>query len=295
MNLVERLAGIRELLNVPILRVSGTEITLFTLILAVVILIIGHRLARVFEKGVIRLFRARGVTDEGSAAVPARLVHYLTLLLGVALALNALGINLTALFAAGALFAVGIGFALQNVMENFVSGIILLLERSIKPGDVIELENRIVQVVRMGIRSTLARTLDDEDLIVPNSLIVRSTVKNITFRDNLYRLRGTVGVSYRSDLSLVEKTLREAAEALPWRIREQPARILLRGFGDSSVNFEVSVWTDEPWKRQQQRSQLHRAIWDGLHAAGIVIAFPQMDVHFDEEVVRSLEGTRRAG
>ncbi|MBN1825409.1 MAG: mechanosensitive ion channel [Candidatus Eisenbacteria bacterium] len=294
MNLSDKLAGIREFLNVPILRVSGTEITLFTLILALVILVAGYWLARALERAVIRLFRARGVTDEGTAAIPARLVHYLTLLLGFGLALNALGVNLTALFAAGALFAVGIGFALQNVMENFVSGIILLLERVIKPGDVVELENRIVQVVRMGIRSTVARTLDDEDLIVPNGLLVRSTVKNLTLRDNLHRLRCSVGVTYGSDMALVEKTLTRAAESVPWRIQDRPVRVLLRRFGDSSVEFEVSVWIDDPWKRQQQRSELNHAVWNALREAGITIAFPQMDVHFDEEVVRSI-GAARTG
>lgn len=293
MNITERLAGIREILNVPVLTVSGAEITLFTIILAVVILILSWWVARMFERAVIRVFRARGVTDEGSAAIPARLVHYLTLLLGVALALNALGINLNALFAAGALFAVGVGFALQNVMENFVSGVILLLERAIKPGDVIDLDGETVRVVRLGIRSTLARTLDDEDLIVPNSLLVKTSVRNITLRDTLYRLRAEVGVAYRSDLARAERVLREAAEALDWRVREQPVRVLLRRFGDSSVDFEVSVWMDDPWKRQQRLSDLNRAIWDGLAAAGITIAFPQMDVHLDEDAVRTLGGGGR--
>ena len=148
-----------------------------------------------------------GTVAAGTVGVASRLVHYLIVVTGVGVALNTMGINLTALFAAGALFAVAIGFAMQNLTANFVSGVILLAERAIKPGDVIEFEGQMVRVRDMGIRATVARTLNDEDLLIPNSQIVQSTVSNYTFRDTLYRLRVMVGVSYASDLEVVRKTL----------------------------------------------------------------------------------------
>src|SRR4030095_8726722 len=102
------------------------------------------------------------------------------IVVGLTLALHLAGIKLGAVFAAGAVFAVGLGFAMQNIAQNFVSGVILLVERSIEPGDVIEVNTQVVRVHQMGIRATLVRTLDDEDMIVPNSILVQTTVKNYT-------------------------------------------------------------------------------------------------------------------
>lgn len=150
-------------------------------------------------------------------AVAARLIYYALLMLGLGIALHTIGINMTGLFAAGAVFAVGVGFAMQNIASNFVSGVILLLEGAIKPGDVLEVEDRVVRVREMGMRAAVARTLDDEDLIIPNSALVQSTVKNFTLRDHLYRLKSTVGVVYSSDMAKVEETLVSLAEMLPWR------------------------------------------------------------------------------
>jgi len=144
----------------------------------------------------------------------------------------------------------------------------------------------------MGIRATIVRTLDDEDLIIPNSALVQSTVTNYTFRDNLMRLRVPVGVTYSSDMRLVRRVLEETAERIPWRSTEKGPVILLVEFGSSSVNWEVSVWIEDPWKSRWGRSDLRQAIWWALKEAGITIAFPQLDLHLDEPVVESLRGLR---
>ncbi len=209
----------------------------------------------------------------------SRLVQYAVMLLGLGIALQTLGVDLGALFAASAFFAVALGFAMQNVAQNFVSGIILLTERTIKPGDVLEVENRVVRVTRMGLRATVARTRDEEDLIIPNSALVQNTVTNYTLRDAVYRVRATVGVSYNSDLEVVADALYRAAMTLPSRMENRDARVLLVGFGDSSVDFDVSVWTQDPWGSRQDLSNLNHAIWTGLKTAGITIPFPQRDVH----------------
>jgi small-conductance mechanosensitive channel len=226
--------------------------------------------------------------------VASRLVHYVIVITGFGIALHTMGINLTALFAAGALFAVAVGFAMQNLTANFVSGVILLAERVIKPGDVLEIERQMVRVRDMGIRATVARTLNDEDLVIPNSVIVQSTVRNYSFRDMLYRLRVPVGVSYGSDLTTVRETLETMARELDWRSPKKDSAVLLTDFGSSSVDFEVSVWIEDPWNSRRGRSDLREAIWWSLKEAGVTIAFPQVDVHFDPPFVDSLQGLRRA-
>ncbi|MGH7336853.1 MAG: mechanosensitive ion channel family protein, partial [Myxococcota bacterium] len=151
-------------------------------------------------------------------------------------------------------------------------------------------EGQMVKVVMLGIRTTVARTLDDEDLIVPNSTLVQSSVKNLTLRDTEYRMRVRVGVAYSSDMAEVDKALLRAAESAPGRLPSFDPRVLLLEFGSSSVDWEVSIWIGDPWRVRVLRSELLLAVWRELQAAGITIAFPQLDVHIDPEVERALAG-----
>ncbi|MGB5295172.1 MAG: mechanosensitive ion channel domain-containing protein [Thermoanaerobaculia bacterium] len=295
--MIEVLKDIRETygqFDMPLFQISGTTITVATLITFVIVVIVTFALAGLMQRAVVRAFSKDGQRDQGTTAVVSRLVRYLILIGGLGIGIDSLGINLTGLFAAGAVFAVAIGFAMQNISQNFVSGVILLLERAIKPGDILEVEGRLVRVLDMGIRATIARSLDEEDIIIPNSTLVASPVKNYTLRDSLYRLRSQVGVVYSSDMAQVRRVLEEAAGKMEWRSPQQAPRILLTDFGDSSVNFEVSVWIEDPWQMRQLLNLLNEAVWWGLKDAGITIAFPQLDVHFDRELAPSLGTGPRA-
>lgn len=279
---------VRAVLDYHLFTLAGTPVTVATVLTFCVIVVVTIWLSHILQRGVEKFFRLRGVTDDGTIGVARRLLHYAVLLVGLGIGLQTIGVNLGALFAAGAVFAVAIGFAMQNVAQNFVSGVILLVERTIKPGDVLEVEGRRVKVSRMGIRATIVRTKDDEDLIVPNSLLVSASVKNYTLRDPFYRLRTTVGVTYDSDMRLVQETLFEAARGLPWRAVEREPEIFMSAFADSSVNFEISVWTTDPWQFQKRVSAINQAIWWALKEKGIVIAFPQLDLHLDRPALEVL-------
>ena len=240
------------------------------------------------RKSILRFFKREDPRAQGALRAMTRLLHYLILLIGFGIALDTLGVNLMALMATGALFAVGIGFALQNIVQNFVSGIIMLFERSIKPNDVLEVDGRIVQVKQMRIRATVARTLDDEEVIIPNNSLVQNSVKNYTLADSYYRLRAKVGVVYGADMKQVFEVLRATAQAVNWRSSLREPVVFLSDFGESAVDFEVSVWIDNPWRLNFYKSELNTAIWWALKDADITIAFPQVDVHFDPPVSRSL-------
>ncbi|HEX7672277.1 MAG TPA: mechanosensitive ion channel domain-containing protein, partial [Polyangiaceae bacterium] len=231
---------------------------------------------------------ALGGTDEGALHAITRLLHYAVILIGFSIALQTAGIDLRALFAAGALFAVGIGFAMQNVAQNFVSGLILLVEHSIRPGDVLEIEGKQVRVVEMGVRSTRVRSRDDEVLIVPNSTLVQSTVRSYTLLDTLCRVRVNVGVGYDMDMAAVRATLEAAAGGVSIRSRAKDPMIQLLEFGPSAVDWEVSVWIEDPWLLRPSASILREAIWLALKERGIRMAFPQLDLHLDEPVVAAL-------
>ena len=288
------LLDVRELFGTHLFTVAGTPIDLGTLILFVCIVGITLLLSQIAERATERFLERRGARGHGTVGVVGRLVNYGFVGIGLAIALNMVGINLTALFTAGAVFAVAIGFAMQNIAQNFMSGVILLTERTIKPGDIVEVGGTMVRVQHLGIRSTVARSLDEEDLIIPNADLVQSTVKNFTLRDTTYRVRIPVGVVYAADMDLVRRVLTEVATRLPGRHPERDPVIYMTDFGSSSVDFEVSVWIDDPWLHRRIRSELHFAVWKALREAGITIAFPQLDLHLDPEVVERMGPPRGA-
>lgn len=271
--------SVERILNAPLFTIGQTPVTIVTLGTVGVIIIATFILAALAARATRRAISIRGTVAEGTGAAVGRLVRYAVLLIGLTIVLQTLGLNLGALFAAGAFFAVAMGFAMQDVAQNFVSGLILLGERSIKPGDVLEVEGRIVRVTRMGIRSTIARSRDDEDLIIPNGELTQNIVKNYTFRDQIFRLRASVGVAYESDMRLVKRVLTEVAEQFPGRLEDREPRIFMTEFGDSSVNFEISVWLRDPWQLPRAKSDFNEAIWHALKANNITIPFPQRDVH----------------
>ena len=289
----ETVASVTSVLDVKLFEIAGTPVTVGTAFASVAIAASTLWISRILQRGAERFLNSRGVRDEGTVGVTKKLLHYTALVVGFGVAIHTLGVNLATLFAAGAVFAIAIGFAMQNITSNFVSGAILLGERAIKPGDVLEFEGEMVRVRDMGIRATIVRTLNDEDLIIPNSVLVQSTVKNYTFRDNALRLRILVGVSYESDLRQVREALETCARDAEWRSQDQDPVVLLTDFGNSSVVFEISVWIADPWMSRRMRSRLREAVWWALKDAGITIAFPQLDVHIDEPVLEALSGTRR--
>ena len=282
------MSGFSEMLDQTFFTIGGTRVTLAGLLLVVAIVAATLAISWAVQRVIARVFRLAGITREGPEAVAQRLAHYAILAVGFGVALDTLGINLGTLFAAGAIFAIGLGFAMQNIAQNFVSGVILLLEQSIEPGDVLEVEGRFVKVREMWIRSTVARTLDDEEIIIPNATIVQSTVKNYTLKDSIYRLRATVGVTYDSDMALVKETLLEVGASMEWRNETKDPLVLMVEFGDSAVIFEISVWIDNPWAQRRALSDLNEAIWWAFKEKGIVIAFPQLDVHLDREALGAI-------
>lgn len=288
MNINGLLSVISEIASKPLFSIAGTTVTLFSIALFFLLLLITITVSLLLQRGLRRALKNKFSKRAGTLEALMRLLHYFILIVGFSVALQFVGINLSALFAAGAVFAIAIGFAMQNVVQNFVAGVILLLERSIKPGDVLEVEGKIVKVVDMRIRTTIARTLVDEELILPNTVFSQSTVKNYTLKDNFYRLGVVVGVSYESDVDHVMRVMEETARKVSWRLPEPEPTVRFQEFGPSSIDFGVYVSIDDPWQQRVYMSDLRRKVWYALKAAGITIAYPQIDVHFDSSTIDSI-------
>ena len=289
-NFVKDLA---QLISKPLFKLSGTEVTLLSFLIFLFVVAFAVALSLVLQRALKKAFAHRFEKQQGTLAAILRLVHYSIVIMGFGIGLQTIGINISALFAAGAVFAIAIGFAMQNIVQNFVSGIILLIERTIKPGDILEVEGNVVRVVDMGIRTTIVRTWREEELIMPNSVFAQSTVKNYTLRDNEFRLGVEVGVEYDSDMKKVIEVLETTAKNIPWRLPQPEPRVLLQDFGDSAVVFGVYVNVDDPWKQRVYMSDLRKAIWFAFIEADITIAFHQVDIHFDPPVTEAFTGLKK--
>lgn len=278
--------GFWEFANTPIVSFGDTSVTPAGIGAAVLVVILGWFLSLVIQRIVTGALRRKDVTDVGVTGTASRLIHYAIMIVAVLTALPMVGVDVTGLFAAGAIAAVAIGFALQQILQNFVAGVLLLMERTITPGDVLEVNGQMVRVVDMRIRSTIARTRDEEEIILPNSELVQSSVKNYTLRDTQYRLRTRIGVDYGSDVDQVLEVLIDAAKRVPDRDTQIEPLALFLEFADSALLFDVSIWVQDPWATRATRSTLNREIWWALKQAGIKIPFPQMDVHVDGTLTR---------
>jgi small-conductance mechanosensitive channel len=210
-----------------------------------------------------------------------RLLHYVLIFVGFLLALLTLGFKFTELTILLSALGVGIGFGLQSIVNNFISGLILLFERPVRVGDIIELGGNWSEIKRIGLRSTTVQTFDQADVIVPNADLVTNQVTNWTLSNRQARLIIPVGVAYGSDVPLVMETLTTCARENSKVAQTPPPQVLFLGFGESSLDFELRVWVLDVGDRLTVKSELHQEVDRSFREAKIVIAFPQRDVHLD--------------
>jgi len=217
-----------------------------------------------------------------------RLVHYVILFVGFLLALSALGLEVTKLTIMLSALGVGIGFGLQSVVNNFVSGLILLFERPVRVGDTIELGGKWAEIKNIGLRATTVQTFDRADLIIPNADLVTNQVINWTLSSRQVRLKIPVGVAYGSDVPMVMETLMACGKENS-RVAKAPApEVLFLSFGESSLDFDLRVWVTDADHRLTIKSELQQEIDRRFREAKIEIAFPQRDLHLrsvDESVI----------
>jgi small-conductance mechanosensitive channel len=219
----------------------------------------------------------------GSSYAISSLLHYLMLTLGFVLGLGVLGVDLTKVSVLAGALGVGIGFGLQSVVNNFVSGLILLFEQPIQVGDTIEVGDLLGEVRRIGIRASTVRTAKGADIIVPNAQFITANVTNWTLSDRLRRIDLTVGVNYGAAPKQVIELLEAVARADPRVLRDPAPQGYFVSYGDSSINFELRAWTDHFADYSRIRSDLGAAVYDAVYAAGLSFPFPQREVRLLRE------------
>jgi small-conductance mechanosensitive channel len=207
------------------------------------------------------------------------LTYYAMVIAGLIVALAAAGFEVSQLAIVVGALSVGIGFGLQNVVNNFVSGLILMFERPIQPGDVVEVSGTSGKVREIGMRATTLSTFEGADVVVPNGMLLNEKLINWTLSDMDRRIDVNVGVAYGTDPRKVLDLLLEVTAAAPGIATEPAPTVLFSGFGPSSLDFGIRAWTNNFGDWVKIRSDLNVRVYDALVAAGIQIPFPQQDVH----------------
>ncbi len=199
----------------------------------------------------------------------------------ILITMSSLGIDLTALAVVGGAVGVGVGFGLQKIVSNFISGIIILLDKSVKPGDVIEIDNVYGQIKSIGLRYISVLTLEGKEYIIPNEDLITKKVINWSYSNNLVRTSVSVGVSYNSNVEKAMELLEESIDKIDRILSNPPPKIFLNEFGDSSVNIEVKFWIRDPENGINNiKSEVNKNIWKLFKENNIEIPFPQQDIHF---------------
>ena len=273
-------------LSVPWFTLGDTPVSAGRLVGLVIIIVLVWWLAAVLERG-IQHIGLRGDGREQSAGTVyawARVLRYIVWIVGTLIGLNYIGFSLASLALFGGAVGVGIGFGMQNIVSNFVSGIVILLERTLKVGDFVDLQSGVRGHVReIGLRYTRVTTNDDVDVIVPNSEFINGRVTNWTYTNRVRRVHVPFGVAYGSDKERVKAAALRAARRVEGTVLE-PGRepdVWLIGFGDSSLDFALVVWVGPNLVASPNRTDAAYlwAIEDEFRADHIEIPFPQRDLH----------------
>ncbi len=273
---------LRSALRYPLFRIGDTTIDLAHLGISTLVAI-GAFPAGAWMRRLSFDWLYSGILDRGIRNSLAVFTQYFTVLIGMLLAVNLLGINLTSLAVFAGALGVGIGFGLQNIANNFISGLILLVERPIRAGDWVTVGNYEGEITYIGIRSATVRTWDNQEVIIPNAELISNAFTNWTRSDPVVRTVLNVGISYAGDPHEAQKIIEEAVTMQPEVLLQPAPRILLDNFGDSSVDFRITYYMDvSQFSRLEIKSKVMFAIWDALKEADIEIPFPQRDIHIRE-------------
>ena len=271
---------IKNFLDLPIAEVGKTHLTLWTLIYLTILIFVLFFVTAKLKKWIVYKLLENSKIELGVRIAVGTIIRYLILVLGLVVIMQTVGIDLSALTILAGALGVGIGFGLQNITNNFVSGIIILFERPIKVGDRIEVGDVFGDVVNISMRSTTVITNDNIAIIVPNSDFISSKVINWSYNDRNIRFNIPIGVSYKEDPEIVKKILLEIAGDTTGILKNPAPEVLFSEMGDSSINFILRVWTDKYTSKPAiLKSILYFEIFKRFKKADIEIPFPQRDLH----------------
>ncbi|MDM8531641.1 mechanosensitive ion channel [Anaerolineales bacterium HSG25] len=277
--LIGQVTDLNQLAGVIIATLFEGDITLGAIFLATIGLYFWLDAVWGFQDISYRVITKYTNADPGAAEASLTLVRYVLIAVGMSIIFSSFNFNTATLAAITGGLSVGIGFALRETLSNFISGIILLFDGSLRPGDVVDMDGELSVVKRLDIRSTHVQTRNNVEIVIPNQTFFTSSFITYTGTDRTVRILIPAGASYNNDPEEVIKILEEVGQAHPEVKKEPKPAVFLVNFGDSSVDFKLAVWVDDPLRMMSVTSDLNRAIWQAFAKNNIEIPFPQQDLH----------------
>lgn len=275
---------LHQLLNYTLFQIKETPVTVVSILIFFLFItgfiILGVFVRKALNRKILRHFHI----DEGTSYTLSRITQYVIITIGALVSFQFVGVDLSGLAVIFGLLSVGIGFGLQNITSNFISGLIILFERPISVGDRVTVANIEGDVIEINIRATKVRTVNNISIIVPNSEFVSQNVINYSHGDPTYRLDINVGVSYRSHLETVLKAMREVADENPLVMQRPEPEVHLIEFGESSWNMQLRTWIGDVKNYPRIRNELNQAVVHKFREYGVEIPFPQRDLHVRSSV-----------
>ena len=271
--------GFEDLMQYKVLELDNIQISVGHLILVVLIFFLVFIFLRLIKR-ILKKAVSKGKLEKGSLYSIYQIIKYFIWVLYALIALQTIGFNLTVLLAGSAALLVGLGLGIQQLFNDYASGIILLFERNVKLGDIMELEdNTVGKVIFIGLRTSKIETRDNIVQIIPNHKFINDSIINWSHIEADTRFDLKVGVAYGSDVELVKNILLECANNHPDINRNPKPMVLFKDFGDSSLDFSLLFWTKKTWRIEPIRSDLRFAIDKAFRENSVEIPFPQTDVH----------------
>lgn len=265
----------REILDFKLFTVGKADISVSSLIFLVIFILALNFIVKIIRKLVYRSQKL----DESKKFTIFSLIKYVLYVVGFILGMNMIGINVSVLMGASAALLVGIGLGLQNIFSDFVSGIVLLLDSSIKVGDIIEVDNLVSQVKEINLRTTTVLTRDDKYVILPNTFLTKNNLFNWTHSNLNSRFDIQVGVAYSSDVQTVMDILKSVTTANPKVAKTPEPFVRFNDYADSALIFNVYFWSSDPFRVENLKSELRVKYFEAFREHDIEIPFPQRVVH----------------
>jgi len=271
------ISGILELLRYEVTSIGGTPITPQSFIIFALIIIFTFIASKWIRKILARSLKKRNL-DKGQRHPILMLTHYIIIVLGIYIAFNFIGVPLTGLLAAAGIIGIVLGFGLQSITSNMISGILLMGEGSVRVGDVVEIGDKYGEVTDTGIRATTVKSFDNLSTIIPNQEFFTKPFTNYSYKESNIRITVPIGVAYGSDIDKVKKILIDIANNNDKVLKKPEPIVFFTSFGDSALNFELKCWIGSPILRKRTLTELNYEINKRFDEENISIPFPQRDV-----------------
>ncbi len=273
---------VEQVLNYKLIDFGNYVLTIEKLLIIIFIIVLTKIILIAFKRSILRAKR-KEIADEGSLFSIIQISNYVGWILAFIIILDTLGIKITVLLTGSAALLVGVGLGLQQTFNDFVSGIILLLEGKTKVGDILQVDDDVVMLKEIGLRTSEGVNRDDISIIIPNSKIINDKVINWSHQEKKTRFKINIGVAYGSDVDLVTKILEESVLEHPDIYNKNLIEARFVEFGESSLNFQVLFYSKNIFRIERVKSDIRKIINRNLIKHNITIPFPQMDVHLKQK------------